>query len=210
MEDFNNLQNDCQESVKMGTIYKYTNLINGKIYIGQTTQKLSRRMSKHRNSKSTSGIDGALKKYGEENFKIEVVEKCPVEQLGEREIYWIAFYDCKSPKGYNLTDGGDGLLNPSQETLERLSKASKGRALSESARENLSVINSGEGNPFYGKKHTAESLAKITAASRAYWAKHKGEKRPPFSEEHCKNISLAQKARWAKIKAEKALENIAE
>ena len=227
MENDNNSKPNCQDSVRMGIIYLITNLINGKKYVGQTRQKLRDRMYQHRSSKKTSGIDGAIQKYGWEKFTVEVIEECPVENLNEREKYWIEFYDCKAPKGYNLTDGGDGILNCSQSTRAKLSKASKGRPLSQSARENLAIINSGEGNPFYGKHHTEKTKATISekltgrklpkstcdkmAESRT------GEKNPFYGKSHTQatrdKISASLKARNERIRAEKAakaLENIGE
>ncbi len=72
MEDNNNLNGACQQT---GVIYKITNLTNGKIYVGQTRQKLSRRISGHVHSKKKFGIDAAIRKYGIDNFKVEVIER---------------------------------------------------------------------------------------------------------------------------------------
>jgi len=90
-----------------GVIYKITNLLNGKIYVGQTIN-FQHRIHCHKCSNRT-GVDAAIKKYGWENFKIEVIEECPIEKLDEREIFWIFELNCKSPNGYNLTNGGDSL-----------------------------------------------------------------------------------------------------
>lgn len=106
--DFNNLNGHCQDFKRFGVIYLIINLLNGKKYVGQTRQNLSARISNHRLSKIKSGIDGAIQEYGWENFKVEVLEKCPIEKLDEREIYWIAKLNTKFPNGYNLTDGGKG------------------------------------------------------------------------------------------------------
>lgn len=69
-------------------IYKTTNLINGKIYIGQD--------SKNKNGYLGSGqnIKRAIKKYGKQNFKKEIIEKCnSIDELNNREKYWINFYN---------------------------------------------------------------------------------------------------------------------
>lgn len=50
----------------------------------------------------------AMRKYGVENFKIELVEEVPIENLSEQERYWIQFYDSYGKNGYNATLGGDG------------------------------------------------------------------------------------------------------
>lgn len=105
----------------MGVIYKATNLVNGKIYIGQTID-FKRRKRKHLSDskkndfKDTSVFHKAIRKYGESNFSWEIIEEVPSEELKEREIYWIQFFDSyiEHNKGYNMTLGGDnadGLVN---------------------------------------------------------------------------------------------------
>lgn len=85
-------------------IYKTTNLLNGKIYIGQD--------SKNDPDYFGSGLklDRAIKKHGKDNFKKEILEVCENrEQLNLREIYWIRELNSLNPKiGYNLTEGGTG------------------------------------------------------------------------------------------------------
>ena len=74
-----------------GLIYKYTNNINGKIYIGQTRQQLQKRHDKYlQQLNDHTYFHRALKKYGIENFTLEIIEdNIPLEQLDEKEIYWI-------------------------------------------------------------------------------------------------------------------------
>ena len=93
-----------------GKIYKITNLVNGKIYIGQTVQSLEERFYKHCAKYSDKlhfvmPIKQAIFKYGKENFKMELIEECDIELLNEREQYWIAYYDSYN-NGYNCTLGG--------------------------------------------------------------------------------------------------------
>lgn len=77
----------------MAFIYVVTNMINGKQYVGQTTESIQQRFSRHCRSAENQDKDGncpfhlAILKYGRSNFKIEQLEECPVEQLNEREIY---------------------------------------------------------------------------------------------------------------------------
>ncbi len=90
-----------------GVIYKLTNNLNCKAYVGQTTRSIEVRFREH--AVADSRIGNAIRKYGAENFSCEVVEECESRaELDEREIFWIAHFDCKSPNGYNLTDGGEG------------------------------------------------------------------------------------------------------
>ena len=133
-----------------GVIYKIMNQLDGKGYVGQTTRSLEERFRGH--IRADSYLGRAIRKYGAENFTCEVIEECDTrEQLNEREIFWIAELNTKVPNGYNMTDGGEGTVGcyPSDET-----------------RAKLSVATSGENNPFFGKHHTEESLAKMSEAHR--------------------------------------------
>lgn len=91
-----------------GVIYVITNLLNGMKYVGQTTQPIKVRFRQH--MKANSYIGRAIRHDGVENFTVEVIEDCATfEQLNEREKFWIAFFNCMAPNGYNLTDGGEGV-----------------------------------------------------------------------------------------------------
>ena len=97
----------------MGFIYKVTNKVNGKIYIGQTCRTINARWSEHlRDAFSKTGkrkfiIHSAIKKYGADAFSIEQIEECPNAELDSRERYWINFYDSHN-HGYNVDLGGKG------------------------------------------------------------------------------------------------------
>ena len=87
-------------------IYKITNKINNKIYIGQSVH-IERRWQEHCQESSTSVIAKAIKKYGKENFIFEVLEEYQVEdydKLNEREMYFIHQYNSLVPNGYNVTE----------------------------------------------------------------------------------------------------------
>ena len=95
----------------MPYIYKITNLINGKIYIGKTAFSIEKRWKEHC-ADSKKGLDRplyrAINKYGIDNFKIEQIEEVSTdEEACQREIYWISFYNSYYT-GYNATFGGDG------------------------------------------------------------------------------------------------------
>jgi group I intron endonuclease len=114
-------------------VYKAVNKINGKIYVGQTVKALRTRIGEHFNRPRTP-FDYALRKYGRMNFEITILDICGTrEQMNEREIYWIKAFNCKSPNGYNLNDGGNG-SNPSPGTIEKLKLINKGRVRSEEER----------------------------------------------------------------------------
>lgn len=94
----------------MSYIYKITNDINDKIYIGKTEFSIEKRFKEHCSDafdrdKEQRPLYAAMRKYGTEHFHIELVEETnnPIE----REIYWIEFYG-SFKNGYNATQGGDG------------------------------------------------------------------------------------------------------
>lgn len=91
-------------------IYKITNQINGKVYIGQSV-KIKSRWKQHKqeakSNRRNTFLYNAMRKYGLDNFSFEVIEECEENQLNEREIYWISYYDSfNKEKGYNMTPGG--------------------------------------------------------------------------------------------------------
>ena len=87
-------------------IYKVTNKVNGKVYIGQSVD-IGRRWRQHMTAEDDIYFHKAIQKYGVDNFIWEVIEKCKKSELDERESYWIEYYDSYN-KGYNCTKGGDG------------------------------------------------------------------------------------------------------
>ena len=89
-------------------VYLIENLINGKVYIGQTINKLKRRYVGKSFRKVSQHLKRAIQKYGEQNFYLSILEECwSIEELNEREKYWIDFYDSTNiKKGYNLQSGG--------------------------------------------------------------------------------------------------------
>lgn len=97
-----------------GYIYKITNNINGKSYIGQTKRTVNIRWQEHLKSSLYAyrtdysyPLHSAIRKYGKTNFSLETIEIVPVELLDEREIWWIKYYDSHN-SGYNITLGGQG------------------------------------------------------------------------------------------------------
>lgn len=150
-----------------GYIYKTTNLVNGKIYIGQ------KHSEKFMKSYLGSGrrFKDAVKHYGKNNFKVELLEEIQLkDEMDEREIYWISFYKSTDKNvGYNISNGGNvnramsGEHNPfydkthddevkqhlsqvhkgrhrkpcTEETKRKISEALKGRVVSESVRDKL-------------------------------------------------------------------------
>ena len=116
-----------------GFIYKITNKINGKSYIGQTIQSVKERFYQHCATKCSQAIlnmviHKAINKYGKSNFTIEVIEEVESTNLNDRERYWIRYYDSYN-NGYNSTEGGqDGIKlfkNLDTESIVREYKSGK-------------------------------------------------------------------------------------
>ena len=116
-----------------GFIYKITNTINGKFYIGQTIQNVKERFYQHCATKcskavSNMAIHRAIKKYGKSNFTVEVIEEIDSANLNDRERYWIKYYNSYN-NGYNSTKGGqDGIKlfkNLDTESIVREYKSGK-------------------------------------------------------------------------------------
>lgn len=130
-----------------GYIYKTTNNINNKIYIGQ-----------HKGEEFDFNYKGsgfllnkAIKKYGKENFSCEVLLYCPDKKsLDTHEIYYITKYKSNDPKiGYNIANGGQG-GDLGEAVRKKISASLKGRPKSEEHRKKLSLINTG--------KHLSEAV----------------------------------------------------
>jgi group I intron endonuclease len=105
--------NKKEKRVPIVGIYKITNQINGKAYVGQATN-IRRRWNKHKSNAFNQNSDSydsaiccAIRRHGVDNFIFEIIEECSANELDQREIYWIDYYDTYH-KGYNETLGGGG------------------------------------------------------------------------------------------------------
>ena len=128
-------------------IYKITNTVNNKFYIGKSVE-LNTRLSKHRsellgNYHENKHLQRSFNKYGANSFTFNVLFMCKEEELNKAEIDIIYLSECYKPSiGYNKTMGGDG-QRPSEETRNKMS---------------------GTNNHFYGKKHNQETVSKMSKA----------------------------------------------
>ena len=112
-----------------GYIYKITNLINQKAYIGKTTSTIEKRWKEHcqdykRRQYEKRPLYDAMNKYGIENFSIEKIEEVDINSLSERETYWIGYYNTYK-NGYNATLGGDGKILYDYEIIAELIRDEK-------------------------------------------------------------------------------------
>lgn len=142
-----------------GYIYMFTNLLNNKRYIG-----------KHKYHKPeldknylTSGkiITESIKKHGLDNFKQEIIDIADsLEELNEKESYYIREFKTRHPDGYNLTDGGDGAPNLDEDSRKKLAYWAGKKQSDESKekrRESLKKV-----------KRTPEWLAKMSASNKKH------------------------------------------
>lgn len=127
-------------------IYVITNNVNGKKYVGQTTDVDKRWYAHQYCSKNRTDhniyLYNAINKYGIEEFTFKIIESnVSLSEVNEREEYWIKNLNTHSPNGYNLTIGGEGTkgYKMSDETKEKISKAAKYRFSRMSKSERLSI-----------------------------------------------------------------------
>lgn len=158
-----------------GIIYKITNLITGKVYIGQTKHSIEKRFKEHiRTSFSDDRPHGyihkSIRKYGIENFSVEQIDSAKsFDEMNEKECYWITQENSLSPNGYNLVGGGNG-KGISEETRKKLRDANIGKKLSENGRQALIKANT-------GRIQTEETKEKIRAANVGKYVSEETRKR---------------------------------
>ena len=180
-----------------GVVYKITNKINGKVYIGQTTSTFDNRY-KGDLYKYTHNIHlkRAIGKYGIDNFSIEKEFKLAYskEELDNLEKEYIIKFDCIN-NGYNLREGGaNGKFSEQSKMKMSLSRKGEkscwyGKHHSEETKSLLSEMNTGENHPFYGKHHSDESREKIRLSTLGeknhfYGKTHTEETKRLLSEKH--------------------------
>jgi group I intron endonuclease len=115
-----------------GRIYVITNLLNQKKYVGLTTKSLKERFQAHLNKAiiERSAVQRAIKKYGKENFIIEELDIAhSKEELYKKEEFWISKLNTFLGYGYNLTNGGGGITEMSQEIKDKISKSKTGKSV---------------------------------------------------------------------------------
>lgn len=193
-------------------IYKTTNLINGRQYIGKDSKNNPNYLG------SGAFLKRAIQKYGKENFKKEILEVCSSQQeLTEREEYWLNYYNAgNNPIFYNMHNHSYGA--PSGESNHMYGVCGEKHPLfgiprSDETRKKLSVRQLGEKHHFYGKNLSKEHREKLSEAIRGekcFWygkkrsdsarikmsESHRGEKNPNFgkqlSDDHKRKIGESQ------------------
>ena len=202
----------------MGYVYKITNTINNKAYIGISIHEPEKsRIQKHLSGKGNRIIANAVKKHGKDAFTYEILEANVFDvSLPKLEIFYIAHYNTVAPNGYNLTYGGDGASHLEQtrckiseskrgkprsaETRLKLSKANKGKKHSEDTRRKISEGNKGKqvsaetrfklSKINKGKKHSEDTRRKLSESRRGKTSPNKGK---TMSMEQRRKISETRK-----------------
>lgn len=162
----------------MGCVYLLTSP-SGKGYVGITRHTAAERFLVHvRDSKTStwSAVHAAMRKYGPESFKLEtLLEGDDWSELCAAERRLIAELGTKSPRGYNLTDGGEGVANlPAEVEARRVANSARsrtGKPLSAPHRQSLSLAHLGQISPMKGKKLSDEARQKLSQAAKARWGR---------------------------------------
>lgn len=171
-------------------VYKITNNINEKLYIGISVN-VKYRLKKHKwllknNKHFNPHLQNAYNKHGVENFSFQLIESCPIEELDEREKYYVDLHRALVD-GYNLKSGGHKNFIFSEETKRKISESNKGRTVTMEQKEKIRKT-------LTGFKHSEE--AKMNMGNS-----HKGEKNGNYkkghlySKERRRNMSLARKGK---------------
>ena len=157
-----------------GYIYKITNNVNSKVYVGQTICDISKRFREHKHASLTQNtcLYKAMRKYGVDNFKIEQIDTAnSLKELNDKEIYWIMTLNTKRPNGYNILDGGDGMKGFRHTEETKLLLKEKGRNnknalgkhnVSNEGRNNMVLAHKGKTSSFKNKNHIEEAKKQMS------------------------------------------------
>ena len=164
-------------------VYAHINKINGKMYVGQTSQRPTKRWNHGHGYKGCDYFYYAIQKYGWDNFDHEIIASNLTKNEADNfEKLLIDRLNLLDPTyGYNLREGGSH-WKMTEEHKQKIKEANSGenhpfygKHLSDEHKANISKATSGENNNFYGKHHSIESKNKISLANRG--AKHYNSKR---------------------------------
>lgn len=179
------------------SIYKITNLINNKTYIGWTSRVPTLRFNQHKSCKSST-IGSAIQKYTKEFFTFEIIyQSKDLEHSRFMEAFFVNVYNSLSEEsggwGYNLRLGGDGKTT-TDVTKRKLSEAHKGKSLSEEHKRKISEAGKGKTQTSESKLKQSETRKRLISEGKINV--HAWNKDKKLSENHKKSL----KAAWIKRK----------
>lgn len=166
--------NENQEIIE-GFIYQIKNLVNNKLYIGQTTRPLHKRIYEYKsafnlNKFHNQHLLNAFNKYGWDNFEFKIIDSgTTIDELNEKEIYYIKKFNTTNKSiGYNISDGGRNSI-PTIETLEKMSRSHLGKKQSNNwINKRIAIAGTDEAKK-YGRKKTNEEKKYLSDNSPKYW-----------------------------------------
>jgi group I intron endonuclease len=158
-------------------IYIITNTVNAKQYVG-ITKRLRDRWAEHKRAQTNSALHLAIKKYGKEKFVMTHIATAFDEESAQKiESMLIVDYNTKAPNGYNMTDGGEGVLNLDEESRTKMISALVERNKSQKQKDAVRASKHGykqsdelikkRTEPLKGRKHSSEEIAKRVATRKA-------------------------------------------
>ena len=167
----------------MGYVYKITNTVNGKAYIGISVNEPTQgRIKEHLSGRGNRIIARAVKKYGKEVFTYEILEENVFDEfLPDLEVAYIANFNTVVPNGYNLTSGGE-----------------VAKTLSDETRCKISDTLTGEKNPNFGKPMSDEQRKQISESMT-------GQKRKPHSAKTRRKMSESNKGKTVSAEARRKI-----
>ena len=159
------------------TIYKHTNKINGKVYIGQTNQSPSRRWKNGSGYRNQDYFWNAIQKYSWDGFEHEILfSNLTQDEANAKEKELISYYKSNNRDyGYNISNGGNSIGKHSEETKIKISESNIGKTHTQESKLKMSKAKKGRESSFKGKKHTEEAKRKNSES-------HKGRKNPYLAE----------------------------
>lgn len=194
----------------MRYVYVITNLVNGKVYVGQTKNPKARKAGHWRAARI--GVEchlyESMRKHGSENYTFRVLEECDDDTVDDRERFWIAHYNSMNPEiGYNKESGGHANKTLAEETKRKISVALTGQQFTPERCVNISAGLKGksclagrrENNPEKGKNVsralTGRSLSVAHKRAVSEGVKAYMSLRPEWhpSEDARRRMSIAQK-----------------
>lgn len=142
-----------------GIIYSATNLVDGKVYVGQTTRSIDARWAQHCRNVCCVKLHRAIKRHGADGFSVRVIDSAgSKDELDAKEVFWIESLQSRDPlRGYNLRAGGS-FGKHSEESRRLMSEKVRAAYERPEMRMRLSAAHT-------GKKHSPERVAKVAAAN---------------------------------------------